>query len=79
MAAQERQVEAHVVTQDGSIAHELGQVGFHGFDRWGFQHHLVGDAGQLGDKRRDAPPRVDQGRPFAFHPAVVKLAPHRFR
>ena len=61
LVVEEADVEGGVVGHDHRSLEELEQLGDHLLDAGGIGHHLLGDAGYLGDHRRDGPHGVHQG------------------
>ena len=68
----EAQVKAYVVPDHGVIANEVRELLDHFLQAGGVAHHLVGDAGELGNEGGDGLAGIDQGGPFIFHAVPVK-------
>ncbi len=79
MALQEREVKAHIVPDDGIIAAEVCHFLEYIVQGGGVAHHLIGDAGELGDEGGDGFAGVDERAPLIFHAVPVKTDSSNFQ
>ena len=73
LGAQERVVEARVMSDKQSSFEAIQQLGADVRERWSARQHVLGDASQRNDEGRHGAPRVDQCRPFLHQFAVDHL------
>ena len=72
VALQKGKVKTHVVPDDGIIPHEISELLQHILQFWGVAHHLIGDAGELGDEWGNRFAGIYQSGPFVVHPVPGK-------
>ena len=66
LLVQKAEVKAHIMTQNRRITDKIGQFLQHRLDGARITHHLVADAGELGDEAGDRPARIDQRGPLTL-------------